>query len=52
MTTGFNRPELLLRRTAPKDKYATMVNYLERHKGESGIIYCLTRKWWRRSAAS
>ena len=30
--------------TATADKYATMVNYLERHKGESGIIYCLTRK--------
>ena len=29
---------------SPKDRYATLVNYLERHKGESGIVYCLTRK--------
>ena len=44
MTTGFNRPNLYFAVQSPKDKYATMVNYLERHKGESGIIYCLTRK--------
>ena len=44
MTTGFNRPNLYFGVQSPKDKYATMVNYLERHKGESGIIYCLTRK--------
>ena len=44
MTTGFNRPNLYFGVQSPRDKYATMVNYLERHKGESGIIYCLTRK--------
>ena len=44
MTTGFDRPNLYFAVQSPKDKYATMVNYLERHKGESGIIYCLTRK--------
>lgn len=44
MTTGFDRSNLYFAVQNPKDKYATMVNYLERHKGESGIIYCLTRK--------
>lgn len=44
MTTGFDRSNLYFAVQSPKDKYATLVNYLERHKGESGIIYCLTRK--------
>lgn len=44
MSTGFDRANLYFAVQSPKDKYITMVNYLERHKGESGIIYCLTRK--------
>lgn len=44
MTTGFNRPNLYFSVHTPKDKYSAMVNFLERHKGESGVIYCLTRK--------
>lgn len=44
MTTGFDRSNLYFSVQSPKDKYATLVNYLERHKGESGIVYCLTRK--------
>lgn len=44
MSTGFDRSNLYFAVQSPKDKYATLVNYLERHKGESGIIYCLTRK--------
>ena len=44
MTTGFNRPNLYFSVQSPKNKYETMKNYLELHKKESGIIYCLTRK--------
>ncbi len=43
-TTGFNRPNLYFGVQSPRDKYATMKNYMECHPGESGIIYCLTRK--------
>ena len=43
-TTGFDRPNLYFGVQSPGDKYATLLNYLERHRGESGIIYCLTRK--------
>ena len=43
-TTGFDRPNLYFAVQTPKDKYAAMKNYLELHRGESGIIYCLTRK--------
>lgn len=44
LTTGFNRPNLYFGVNTPKDKYASVKNYLERHPGESGVIYCLTRK--------
>ena len=44
MTTGFDRANLFFGVQSPKDKYACLINYLERHKGESGIVYCLTRK--------
>ncbi len=43
-TTGFNRPNLYFGVQSPRDKYGTMKNYMECHPGESGIIYCLTRK--------
>ena len=44
VTTGFDRSNLYFAVKSPKDRYASMVNDLERHRGESGIIYCLTRK--------
>ncbi len=44
LTTGFDRPNLYFGVLAPKDKYAALTNYLEGHRGECGIIYCLTRK--------
>ncbi len=44
MTTGFDRSNLYFGVMSPKDRYASVKNYLEKHPGESGIIYCLTRK--------
>lgn len=44
LTAGFDRPNLYFGVMAPKDKYATVHNYLELHPGQCGIIYCLTRK--------
>ncbi|MCH5343524.1 MAG: DNA helicase RecQ [Acetatifactor sp.] len=43
-TTGYDRPNLYLGVQTPKDKYATMRNFIECHPGQSGIIYCATRK--------
>ena len=45
VTTGFDRPNLYFAVQAPKDKYASMKNFLELHAGQSGIVYCLTRKY-------
>lgn len=45
VTTGFDRPNLYFAVQSPKDKYASMKNFLELHTGQSGIIYCLTRKY-------
>ncbi len=45
VTTGFDRPNLYFAVQSPKDKYASMKNYLELHPRQSGIIYCLTRKY-------
>ncbi len=42
--TGFDRPNLYFAVQSPKDKYGTLKQYLNLHPGESGIIYCLTRK--------
>lgn len=44
MTTGFDRKNLYFGVMSPKDRYGTIRNYLECHPGESGIVYCLTRK--------
>lgn len=44
MTTGFDRKNLYFGVMAPKDRYGAIKNYLDCHPGESGIVYCLTRK--------
>lgn len=44
VTTGYDRPNLYLGVQAPKDKYTTMRNFIERHPGQFGIVYCATRK--------
>lgn len=43
-STGFDRDNLYFGVMSPKDRYAAIHNYLECHPGDSGIIYCLTRK--------
>jgi ATP-dependent DNA helicase RecQ len=44
VSTGYDRPNLYLGVQSPKDKYATLKNYVEGHPDQCGIIYCLTRK--------
>ncbi len=44
ITTGFDRSNLYFGVMTPKDRYGAVKNYLECHPGDSGIIYCLTRK--------
>ncbi|MBP3359576.1 MAG: DNA helicase RecQ [Clostridia bacterium] len=44
ITTGFNRENLYFEVRHPADKYAELKRYLFSKKGESGIVYCLTRK--------
>ncbi len=43
-TTGFDRKNLYFGVLSPRDRYGAVKNYLECHPGDSGIIYCLTRK--------
>lgn len=44
VTTGFDRPNLYFEVSAPKDRYGAVREYIKNHPGQSGIIYCLTRK--------
>ncbi len=44
VVTGFDRPNLFFGVYKPQDKLAAVRQYLRRHKDESGIVYCLTRK--------
>jgi len=41
---SFNRPNLFLRVEPRRDGLAQTLEFVERHRGESGIIYCSTRK--------
>src|SRR6185436_9111438 len=41
---SFNRPNLFLRAEPREDGLAQTLAFLDRHRGESGIIYCSTRK--------
>ena len=48
VTTGFDRPNLYFAVQSPKDKYASMKNYLELHPRQSGIVYqisCGNERW-------
>jgi ATP-dependent DNA helicase RecQ len=44
VTTGYDRPNLYLGVQSPKNKYSALLNFVECHPGQCGIIYCLTRK--------
>lgn len=42
--TGFDRPNLRFACLRPRDKFAALMQVVRRHAGESGIVYCQTRK--------
>ena len=42
--TGFDRPNLYFEVQKARDKKERIHNYVEKHREESGIIYCATRK--------
>ena len=44
VTTGFDRANLFFDVIEPKDKTAWVIDYVKRHDGQSGIVYCATRK--------
>ena len=44
LVTGFDRKNLKFVVKKPKDKYAQVIDYINEHRNESGIIYCQTRK--------
>lgn len=44
LITGFDRPNLYFGVVTPSNKYESIKNYVEQHKEQTGIIYCLTRK--------
>ena len=44
VTTGFDRSNLYFEVRTAKDKMEQVMRLLREHEGESGIIYCITRK--------
>ncbi|WP_347560866.1 DNA helicase RecQ [Clostridium sp. OM02-18AC] len=44
LLTGFDRENLFFQVDKPKNKDQYIVDYIEKHPGDSGIIYCATRK--------
>ena len=44
VTTGFDRPNLYFEVARPKNKYTYVRDYILAHPGQSGIVYCATRK--------
>ena len=43
--TGFDRENLFFRVLKPTDKKAALLEFVRQHPGESGIVYCSTRKY-------
>ena len=44
ISTGFDRPNLYFEVRRPKDRDAELLRFLAEHRGQSGIVYCGTRK--------
>ena len=44
LITGFDRNNLRFIVRRPADKMKALLTFLEEHRGECGIVYCLTRK--------
>ena len=44
IVTGFDRPNLYFEVIRPKNRDAALMDILRRKRGESGIVYCATRK--------
>lgn len=44
ITTGFDRPNLYFETVRPKSKEAYLKGFLRERPGQSGIVYCATRK--------
>ena len=44
LVTGFDRENLFFQVDKPQNKERFILDFRERHRGESGIIYCATRK--------
>ena len=44
LVTGFNRENLFFQVDRPKNKDQYIIDYISEHAGDSGIIYCATRK--------
>ena len=44
LVTGFDRPNLRFFVERPRDRMAALFRLLDEHDGQSGIVYCATRK--------
>ena len=44
LVTGFDRPNLRFFVERPRERMAALLRVLGKHEGESGIVYCATRK--------
>ena len=44
LVTGFDRPNLRFFVERPRERMETLLRLLKEHEGQSGIIYCATRK--------
>jgi ATP-dependent DNA helicase RecQ len=42
--SSFNRPNIFYAVEPKKNSYSQLLNFLDRHKNDSGIVYCLSRK--------
>jgi ATP-dependent DNA helicase RecQ len=48
---GFDRPNIKLSVATKRNTFRQLTAFLERHRGESGIVYCLSRKDTEKMAA-
>ncbi len=51
LVLGFDRPNIKLSVTARDDGKAQLLDFVQRHAGKSGIVYCLSRKKTEETAA-